>query len=242
MATVLILASDGMISGLLGQLTDLTGHAAQFRGEHEELSDAVYQSEPDVVLMDAAFGTAAMDRVALAGTEMCAPVVYFSPELSQAELRRLALERRSKYFPLPAGPSLLARIFSAALAERRMRVSADTVSIAQHAVSAALVAVARARMFVDRSSSTRMESRLLRSERENAVATCRRSYAALREAVIAYTRELRSVGVPPDRTLETVRRTLRGEIEGSPPLSATDSDREIGADAVEWCLQAYYAA
>jgi DNA-binding response OmpR family regulator len=239
MATVLIISSDRMIGGLLGQLADLTGHAAQFRGESEEPTEAVRRGSPDVVLLDAAYGRDVIDGVAAAADHVGAPVVYFAPALGPAELRRLAVERRSKYFPLPAGPRLLSRVLSAALAERRATSSVDELVVAQYGVTAALVAVSRAKMLVERSAATRAESRSLRNDREVALANCRRSYANLREAVIAYTRALRNDGVPPDRTLELVKRTLRGEIDGARPMA--DADHEID-DAVEWCLQAYYAA
>jgi hypothetical protein len=239
MATVLIIASDRMIGGLLGQLTDLTGHAAQFRGDAEPMSGSVRQCSPDVVMLDAAYGPDVMDEVGAAAADVGAPIVYFAPALPPAELRRLALERRSKYFPLPAGPRLLARILSAALAERRASYSVDQSSIAQCGVTVALVAVARARMLAERASAIRTESRTLRGDREVALANCRRSYADLREAVIAYTRELRKLGVPPDRTIEMVKTTVRGEVDGARPMVGVDHDID---DAVEWCLHAYYAA
>src|SRR5687768_6316134 len=98
MATVLIIATDPMIGGLLGQLTDLAGHAAQFRRENEEPSDSVRHSRPHVVMLDAAYGRAAMDGVAAAAEEVAAPVVYFAATVPAGELRRFALARGAKYF------------------------------------------------------------------------------------------------------------------------------------------------
>jgi DNA-binding response OmpR family regulator len=238
MATVLIIATDPMIGGLLGQLTDLAGHAAQFRGENEEPSDSVRHSRPHVVMLDAAYGRAAMDVVAAAAEEVAAPVVYFAAAVPASELRRFALERGAKYFALPAGPKLLGRVLASAIVPS----SADSMSsrsAAQFAVRAAVAAVARARLLADRSGELRSTSVALRSEHEATLANCRRSAAELREAVITYTRELRGAGVPPDKTLEMVKDALRSDVGGS--RSAPDLGSDLD-DATEWCLQAYYAA
>jgi DNA-binding NtrC family response regulator len=229
MASVLIIATDQMIGGLLGQLTDLAGHAAQFRRESEKPTEAVRQAHPDVVLVDTAFGRASMDVIADAAADVGAPVVYFAAGLPPIELRRFALERGAKYFALPAGPKLLGRVLASALgASRGHPAPAD--SSALEAVTAAVAAVARARVLASRAAMLRSESQLLRGEHDTALAECRRSQAELREAVIAYTRELRGAGLPPDRALEKVKDALGSEL-----------DRELD-DAVEWCLQAYYAA
>jgi hypothetical protein len=234
MATVLIIATDQMIGGLLGQLTDLAGHAAQFRRETEEPSESVRHSRPDLVLLDAAFARPTTDVIAAAASDVGAPVVYFAATLSASELRRLAFERGAKYFPLPAGPRLLGRVLASALGTDRS--ATDAVAPAAHyAVAAAVAAVGRARALADRAAALKTTSQALRTEHESLLADCRRSAAELREAVIAYTRELRAAGVPPDRTLEMVKDALRSDVSGSgaPP--------EL-EDATEWCLQAYYAA
>jgi DNA-binding NtrC family response regulator len=116
MATVLIIATDQMIGGLLGQLTDLAGHAAQFRRDTEEPSEAVRHSHPDVVMLDAAYGQPAMDVIAAVAADVGAPVVYFAATLSASELQRFALERGAKHFALPAGPKLLGRVLASVLA------------------------------------------------------------------------------------------------------------------------------
>jgi DNA-binding response OmpR family regulator len=238
MATVLVIASDRMIGGLVGQLTDLTGHAAQFRADGEELDDAIKQASPDVVMVDAAYGRRAMDVAATVAAEVGAAVVYFGAAFPPAELRRLALQRGAKYFALPAGPKLLGRVLSAALADGGSRRVVDGSSAAYYAVTAASAAARRARGLVDR-SSMRTDSRAAGADHDALLADYRRQYADLREAVIAYTRELRSSGVPPGRTLEMVKTALRARSTGRG--SATDTATEID-DAVEWCLQAYYAA
>jgi DNA-binding response OmpR family regulator len=238
MATVLIIATDQMIGGLLGQLTDLAGHAAQFRRENEEPSEAVRHSHPDLVLLDAAYGRAARDVVAAAASEIGAPVVYFAASLSASELRRFALERGAKYFPLPAGPRLLGRVLASALTTDAT-IGGAGVSAAQYAVTAAVAAVARARTLAERTAELKTTSYALRAEHESLLAECRRSAAELREAVIAYTRELRAAGVPPDRALEMVKDALRSEVSGSVPVPDLGGDLD---DATEWCLQAYYAA
>lgn len=239
MASVLIIATDQMIGGLLGQLTDLTGHAAQFRRDDEEPSDAVRKAHPDVVMLDAAYGRVSMDVIAEAAADVGAPVVYFASTLPASELRRFALERGAKYFALPAGPKLLGRVLSGALSVARGEADAHATSAGQYAVTAAVAAVTRARVLVGRAAAIRMESRTLRAEHESALADCRRSQAELREAVIAYTRELRGAGVPPERTLELVKDAMRSDVAG--PRAPTDFDRDLD-DATEWCLQAYYAA
>jgi hypothetical protein len=160
------------------------------------------------------------------------------------ELRRFALERGARYFALPAGPKLLGRVLADALATRggsRPEVFADVESTARYgvAVAAAAAAVARARALAARSEEIRAESRVLRAEREAALAECRRTQAELREAVIAYTRALRGAGVPPERTLDMVKGVLRAEAGGPRGTSELAADID---DAVEWCLQAYYAA
>ena len=114
MASVLIIATDQMIGGLVGQLADLAGHAAQFRRESERPAEAVRQAHPDLVMLDAAFGRASMARVADAAADVGAAVVYFATALSPSELRGLALERGAKYFALPAGPKLLGRVLASA--------------------------------------------------------------------------------------------------------------------------------
>ncbi|MDQ3950032.1 MAG: hypothetical protein M3282_06780 [Gemmatimonadota bacterium] len=238
MATVLIIATDQMIGGLLGQLTDLAGHAAQFRRENEEPSESVRHSHPDVVMLDTAYGQRAMDAIAAAATDVGAPVVYFAATLSTSELRRFALERGAQYFALPAGPKLLGRVLTSALAADAT-AGGPVESAAHYAVSAAVAAVARARMLAERAAALKTTSRALYAEHESLRADCRRSAAELREAVIAYTRELRAAGVPPDRTLEMVRDALRSEVTGSG--AAPDLGHELD-DATEWCLQAYYAA
>src|ERR687895_2157468 len=86
MASVLIIATDQMIGGLLGQLTDLAGHAAQFRRETEKATEAVRQAHPDVVLVGTAFGRASMDVIADAAADVGAPVVYFAAGLPPIEL------------------------------------------------------------------------------------------------------------------------------------------------------------
>jgi DNA-binding NtrC family response regulator len=230
MASVLIIATDQMIGGLLGQLTDLAGHAAQFRRESEKATEAVRQAHPDVVLVDTAFGRASMDVIADAAADVGAPVVYFAAGLPPIELRRFALERGAKYFALPAGPKLLGRVLASALdASRGDPANGDSSGL--NAVTAAVAAVRRARVLASRAAMLRSESHVLCAEHESALADCRRSQAELREAVIAYTLELRGAGVSPDRVLEKVKDALR-----------SDLDRDLGDDAVEWCLQAYYAA
>lgn len=240
MATVLILATDSMIAGLLGQLAELTGHAAQFRRAGEEASEAVRAARPDVVMLDAAYGRSTIEAVTEAAASVEAKLVYFAPTLPPLELRRYALERGAKYFALPAGPKLLARILADALATRPgVTPVGDLVSSCRDAVEAAAAAVARARLLSARAADLRSDIRALRAEREAALAECRRSQAALRDAVIAYTRELREAGVSPERTLEMVRGAL-GATESGQRLPA-DVGRDMD-DAMEWCIQAYYAA
>jgi hypothetical protein len=239
MATVLVIASDRMIGGLVGQLADLTGHAAQFRGDGEGLDDAIKQACPDVVMLDAAYGSQAMDVAATVAAEVGAAVVYFGAAVPAAELRRHALQRGAKYFALPAGPKLLGRVLSAALANDGSARQVDRSSIARCGVTAACVAVSRARALIDRSPSIGTESKAPRGEHDAVLDDCRRHYAQLREAVMAYTHELRSAGVPPDRTLEMVKTALRARPTGRGPSTDVPGDFD---DAVEWCLHAYYAA
>ena len=239
MANVLVIASDRMIGGLVGQLADLTGHAAQFRADGEELDDAIKHANPDVVMLDAAYGSRAMDVAATAAAEVGAAVVYFGAAVPAAELRQVALQRGAKYFALPAGPKLLGRILSSALADGGSARQIDSSSIAYCGVTPACAAVSRARALVDRSLSIRRESRALRAEHDAVLDDCRRYYAELREAVIAYTRELRNAGLPPDRTLELVKTALGARPTGRAPSTDTTADID---DAVEWCLHAYYAA
>jgi DNA-binding response OmpR family regulator len=238
MATVLIIATDQMIGGLLGQLADLAGHSAQFRRENEEASESVRHCRPDIVMLDAAYGRPAMELIAAASADVGASVVYFAAALPASELRRFALERHAKYFALPAGPKLLRRVLADALSDGE-RGNEEGWAVARYSVAAAAAAVERARLLADRAAAIRTESRLLRSERESALADCRRSYAELREAVIAYTQELRVAGVPPERALEMVRDAVRSNTAGA--RAADILGRELD-DAVEWCLQAYYAA
>jgi DNA-binding response OmpR family regulator len=239
MATVLIIATDQLIGGLLGQLTDLTGHAAQFRRRDEEPSEAVRSIRPDVVLLDTAYNRTAIDRIAEAAAAVGAPVVYFAAAVPASELRRFAFERGAKYFPLPAGPKLLSRVLASALTTGPVDADSSAESPCRYAVAAAVAAVTRARLLVARAASIRTESFSVRAEHEAALADCRRSQAELREAVIAYTRELRGAGTPPDRALELVKNALRADAAAGP--STPDIDRDLD-DAVEWCLQAYYAA
>jgi DNA-binding response OmpR family regulator len=238
MATVLIIATDQIIGGLLGQLTDLAGHAAQFRSEREDPGESVRDSHPDVVMLDAAYGRATTDVIAAAAADVGVPVVYFASTLPANELRRFALERGAKYFALPAGPRLLGRVLSSALSPDDTGNGSHSSS-AQYAVTAAVAVVARARALADKAAVLKTTSQLLRAEHEATLAECRRSAAELREAVIAYTRELRGAGVPPDRTLEKVREAVGSDVSGfrAPPDVTRDLD-----DAMEWCLQAYYAA
>jgi DNA-binding response OmpR family regulator len=239
MATVLVIANDRMIGGLLGQLADLTGHAAQFRADGEDIGDAILSSRPDVVMLDASYGDRAMDAATAIAADIGAAVVFFGAAMPAVELRRLALDRGGKYFALPAGPKLLGRILSTALSEHRVGVEVDRSSVAYYQVATACIAVARARALVERTRTLRDESRVLRSEHDEVLASCRQRYADLREAVIAYTRELRSAGLPPDRALEMVKTALRTQSADARPLTHTESGVD---DAVEWCLQAYYAA
>lgn len=238
MATVLIIATDQMIGGLLGQLTDLAGHAAQFRREREDPGESVRDSHPDIVMLDAAYGRATMDVIASAAADVGAPVVYFAATLPANELRRFALQRGAKYFALPAGPKLLGRVLTSALAPNGT-AAATADSSARYGVTAAVAAVARARVLADRAAVVKTTSKALRAEYEATLAECRRSAAELREAVIAYTRELRGAGVPPDRTLEKIKEALRSDVSGF--RAARDVSRDVD-DATEWCLQAYYAA
>jgi hypothetical protein len=242
MATVLILATDHLIGGLLGQLTELAGHSAQFRRGGDEASEAVGAARPDVVLVDAAYGRTTLDAAAAAAANVGAQVIYFASTLSAGELRRFARERGARYFALPAGPRLLGRILADALADSacgRAAAGNDVESSARYAVAAAVAAVARARALVAHSDEIRAESRALRAEREAALAECRRSQAELREAVIAYTRALRGAGVPPERTLDLVKGALSSQAQGQRGASELAGDLD---DAVEWCLQAYYVA
>jgi hypothetical protein len=238
MATVLIIATNQMIGGLLGQLTDLAGHAAQFRRADEEPSEAVRHSHPDVVMLDAAYGHASAQAIAEAAADVGAPVVYFAAAVPANELRRFAFERGAKYFALPAGPKLLRRVLSSALGDEEAPGGPGSSAL-QYAVTAAAAAVARAQALADRAAEIRTQSRTLRAEHEATLAECRRSYADLREAVIAYTHELRVAGVPPDRTLEMVKAAVESEV---PATRANAEFRRALDDAVEWCLQAYYAA
>jgi hypothetical protein len=180
-----------------------------------------------------------MDVAATVAAEVGAAVVYFGAAFPAGELRRLALQRGAKYFALPAGPKLLGRVLSAALADGSPSRQIHGSSTAYCAVSAACVAVRRARALAERSLSIRAEGPALRAEHDAVLADCRRLYADLREAVMAYTRELRSAGLPPERILEMVKTALRSKSTVRAP--ATDTATEID-DAVEWCLHAYYAA
>jgi DNA-binding response OmpR family regulator len=125
MATVLIIATDQIIGGLVGQLADLAGHAAQFTRTDEEASEAVRQCRPDVVMLDAAYGQRTIDAIAQASADVGAPVVYFASTLTAGELRRFALERGARYFALPAGPKLLARVLAGSLSGGPGAASAD---------------------------------------------------------------------------------------------------------------------
>jgi hypothetical protein len=191
-------------------------------------------------MLDAAYGLAATNAVTAAAREVGASLVYFASTLAAPELRHLALERGAKYFPLPAGPKLLARVLTDALDRRRAPTPLDPAVTWKSAVTSAAAAVARARALAADAQSIRAESRALRADREAALAACRRSYAELREAVIAYTRTLRGAGVPPDRTLEMVKSALSLDAATARHAGAS-LDPELD-DAVEWCLQAYYAA
>jgi len=239
MPTVLIIATDQIIGGLLGQLAELAGHATQFRRTGEPPAEAVRLTRPHVVLADAAYGPATLDAIADAATGVRAPMVYFASTMSAAELRRVALARGGKYFALPAGPKLLRRVLSSALDDVARAADEHALPPGRTAVSAAAAAVARARALADEAAAIRDESRALRAEHDATVAECRRTYADLREAVLAYTRELRSAGVPPDRTLDMVREALRPEVSDARTEGATARAFD---DVVEWCLQAYYAA
>jgi DNA-binding NtrC family response regulator len=233
MATVLIIAADRVIGDLLGQLADLVGHAVQFRRETEEPAEAVRQSRADLVMVDADYGKATA-RAADAATELGVPIVYFATSVPASELRRFAFERGARYFALPAGPKLLSRVLADALDAARRRAHRDPYSLAEYAVTAASVAVARARALADASAKLKAASRMPRAEHEAALVTSRRRYAELREAVMAYTRELRSAGVPPDRTVEKVKSAISAALADARPAPETD--------AIEWCLHAYYAA
>jgi len=238
MATVLIIATDQVIGDLLGQLVDLAGHVAQLRRPSEHPAEAIAHWRPEVVLVDAAYGRSPLDAITAAAAGVGAQVVYFATTMPASELRRFALDRGAKYFALPAGPTLLRQVLAAALSGQAQR-PADGSLTGQYAVSVAAAAVARARALADRSRDLRTESRTLRAEHEATLADCRRRYADLREAVIAYTRELRGAGVPPDRTLEMVKAAVSSDI------TAARANAEITRaldDALEWCLQAYYAA
>jgi DNA-binding response OmpR family regulator len=240
MATVLIVPTDHLIGGLLGQLTDLAGHAAQFQPDDEEPSQSVRALRPDVVMLDAACGRRLIDATARAAADVGARIVYFAASMGSGELRRFALERGAKYFALPAGPKLLGRVLASALSDDATAAHENgRLPSGQDAVAAALAAVSRARASADRSAALKTINRALRTEHELALAECRRSYAGLREAVIAYTRELRGAGVPPDRTLEIIKTAVRADDAPDSPKSSIASDLN---DATEWCLQAYYAA
>jgi chemotaxis response regulator CheB len=236
MANVLIIATDGVIGGLLGQLADLIGHAAQFRRNGEPPSSAVQEVRPDVVMVDVAYGPATLDAVAAAAADVAAPVVYFGATVSPSELRRIAAERGAQHFALPAGPRLLASVLESAL--QRDGAAAGSASTARDAVSAAAEAVSHSRALAKRSQEIQSKSRALRAEHESTLADCRRTRAELREAVIAYTRQLRGAGVPPDRALELVKEAIRADAF-APERAGVAPDLD---DAVEWCLQAYYAA
>jgi hypothetical protein len=240
MATVLIVPTDHLIGGLLGQLTDLAGHAAQFRRNDEEPSQSVRSLRPDVVMVDAACGRRLIDSTARAAADVGARIVYFAASMGSGELRRFALDRGAKYFALPAGPKLLGRVLASALADDGAAPHENGLSQSgQDAVAAALAAVSRARESAERSAALKTISRALRTEHELALAECRRSYAGLREAVIAYTRELRGAGIPPDRTLEIIKNAVRADEPSNSPKPSLESDLN---DATEWCLQAYFAA
>jgi hypothetical protein len=122
---------------------------------------------------------------------------------------------------------------------RSLETADGMPSTGQRAVRVALAAVSRARVLAEQSQSIRTMSRALLAAHEAALADCRRSYADLREAVIGYTRELRGAGVPPDRALEMIKGMLRNALFESEREPGVDRELE---DAVEWCLQAYYAA
>jgi DNA-binding response OmpR family regulator len=239
MATVLILATDQMIGGLLGQLTDLAGHSAQFRRDGEEPSEAVRHSHPDVVMLDTAYGAARADLIAEAAAHVGAPIVYFAAAVPANELRRFALERGAKYFALPAGPKLLRAVLSSVLEGDVEAPSGHSQSVGRYAVAAAAAAAARAHALADRAAEIKARSITPRAEYEATLADCRRSYGELREAIIAYTRELRGAGVPPDRVLEMVKTAVESE---ATEARANVEFRRALDDAVEWCLQAYYAA
>jgi DNA-binding response OmpR family regulator len=239
MASVLIIATEQIIGGLLGQLVELAGHAAHFRSNGDEAGEAVRNGRPAVVMVDAAYGRSSLAAVAEAAAEVQAAVVYFGTTVSPFELRRFALERGAKYFALPAGPRLLRQVLASALGNGAEPAATNGSATGGYAVSAAAAAVARAQALAERAADIRTESRSLRGEHEAALADCRRSYAELRDAVIAYTRELRGAGIPADRTLEMVKAALRSDDAGTRAGAGMGQAMD---DVLEWCLQAYYAA
>lgn len=61
--------------------------------------------------------------------------------------------------------------------------------------------------------------------------------ATLRDAICAFVATLRDLGVPPERTLVTVKE-VTGSVQAPPPR--LDRQREIARLVVVWCVEEYY--
>jgi hypothetical protein len=85
-----------------------------------------------------------------------------------------------------------------------------------------------------------LRARMVRLREHNACAAS--EMRDLRDAVARYTQVLRDSGLPPERTLVVIRKSVGETVAGLPAVERPRDVSSLASDLVQCAIQAYYAA
>ncbi|HYD54693.1 MAG TPA: hypothetical protein VEA99_18815 [Gemmatimonadaceae bacterium] len=233
MTTILILVADESIGDLLWRYVELASCAPALPRADERPTAAVLRVQPAALVIDASLGADALavERVA---AERALPVVYVASAMSDAELRAHAAARGAPHAPLTGGSRRLGSTLREVLEEGASAAGRP----ASRPLAADVALVAHARGLAERAQTARESKRLRRAEQEITLAMCRESQAALRQALAALARSLRSDGVSPERAITMMRGAVLNALDAAG--SARDARRTL--EAAERCWREVFTA
>ena len=102
--TVLVLAKDRFVAALLGALTELSGHTAEFPRDGESSALAVRRMHTGLILLDCALGAANCLSVSVAARQAGTRVLMFSAAHTEREANDIAHHYGTDAFVLPVSP------------------------------------------------------------------------------------------------------------------------------------------
>lgn len=113
--TVLIIATDAVVSALLGTLLELDGYAPLFPGPDESPADALERLRPRVVLVDCDEPGACANGFFAACAVQGTTVVLFSPARMPWDVREVAERYGLPAFSFPIDRTRLGQVIAEAM-------------------------------------------------------------------------------------------------------------------------------